>query len=113
VLGKATARASKFLQDKAFGTCTSVTGRITPFGVCDIFALVKNPFGPVLSKDEADGLPLALEGTPTEGGGYSGEAAGAFPGAVRPSPLAQNAPTGFSESTAAASRAGRGARKLP
>jgi hypothetical protein len=39
----------------------------------------------------------------------SGEAAGAFPGAVQPSlvPPAQNAPTGFSESTAAASQAGR------
>jgi hypothetical protein len=41
---------------------------ITPFGVCDIFALVKNPFGSVLSKDEAGGLPLALEGTPNAGG---------------------------------------------
>jgi hypothetical protein len=90
------------------------------FGVCDIFALVKNPFGPVPPKDEADGLPLALEGTATEGADegfqtrfqmqeipshinqimapkkarisnrgrtqpWSGEAAGAFPGAVRPS----------------------------
>jgi hypothetical protein len=37
---------------KAFGGCTAVSGNITPYGLCNLFALTKNPLGPVLSKQE-------------------------------------------------------------
>ena len=28
-----------------YGRCTAVNGKITPFGVCDLFATTGNPFG--------------------------------------------------------------------
>jgi hypothetical protein len=35
---------------KVFGGCTNVTGSITPYGVCDLFYQLKNPFGPILDR---------------------------------------------------------------
>ena len=29
----------------SFGRCTDVTGQITPYGLCDIFARLQNPYG--------------------------------------------------------------------
>ena len=29
----------------SFGRCTDVTGQITPYGLCDIFDQLRNPYG--------------------------------------------------------------------
>jgi hypothetical protein len=41
---------------KVFGGCTEVTGNITPYGVCDLFYNIRNPFGPVLDAQEQQQL---------------------------------------------------------
>jgi len=41
-----------------FGSCTAVTGQITPFGLCNIWRGLINPFGPVPPHEK---IPLLHE----------------------------------------------------
>jgi hypothetical protein len=39
-----------------FGSCTMVTGKITPYGLCDRFSAVNNPWGNVLTRQSRRAL---------------------------------------------------------
>jgi len=39
-----------------YGRCSAVTGQITPYGYCDIFDRVRNPFGHKMTRAHRDAM---------------------------------------------------------
>lgn len=39
-----------------YGRCSNVTGYITPYGVCDIFARLRNPYGNNLTREHEQAI---------------------------------------------------------